>query len=396
VQGIDKTSRAFVKANNNTAVPTAEAVVNGVDANGFTLDWTVNDAANTEILYLALGPLSVGSGCAAGTAPTGANKVVNGDFRTGTGDCATWPPGPFCASLPLLAQIGFTSDLPTTGDGYVSPVSWIPANDQSPDDSSFAFQNGAKCYDFMGGTDCFDYFNQSAFPGDPAYGVPAASTWLGTSGNTFAGPGPYKVWEQTVNGLTPGTNYTFYVYASNALRPGYLPGWNAPVLNFYSGTGPLAGRTLLAGGAPSYQVFEEAVNRDTWKRYQTTFNSGAATSVTLSIWNSSEPGDPIGDDLALAQVGVQQCVAATEVSLLSFDARAASSGVELRWQTASELDNLGFHLHRAVAEAGPYERITKSIIPGLGSSPVGASYAYVDAGLVPGQLRVRPRGASTC
>jgi hypothetical protein len=38
-----------------------------------------------------------------------------------------------------------------------------------------------------------------------------------------------------------------------------------------------------------------------------------------------------------------------------------------------------------VSEAGPYERITTTLIPGLGSSPVGASYSYLDAGLVTGQ-----------
>ena len=55
VRGIDKTSRAFVKVNTNTATIDAEAVLNGVDPNGFTLDWTTNDAVATEILYLALG-----------------------------------------------------------------------------------------------------------------------------------------------------------------------------------------------------------------------------------------------------------------------------------------------------------------------------------------------------
>ena len=74
----------------------------------------------------------------------------------------------------------------------------------------------------------------------------------------------------------------------------------------------------------------------------------------------------------------------TAVDLVSFEATASDGGVELRWETASELDNLGFHVYRSTAQQGPYERITASLIPGLGSSPVGASYVYRDVGLVAG------------
>jgi Peptidase family C25/Propeptide_C25 len=74
----------------------------------------------------------------------------------------------------------------------------------------------------------------------------------------------------------------------------------------------------------------------------------------------------------------------TEVELSSFTAQGGDSSVSLEWQTASELDNLGFHLYRTSSEAGPYERITSSLIPGLGSSPVGGRYSYADAGLTNG------------
>ncbi|MGH9390557.1 MAG: C25 family peptidase propeptide domain-containing protein, partial [Vicinamibacteria bacterium] len=74
----------------------------------------------------------------------------------------------------------------------------------------------------------------------------------------------------------------------------------------------------------------------------------------------------------------------TAVALVSFEGRPLNEGVELRWETASELQNLGFHLYRSRSETGPYERITLSPIPGLGSSPQGASYRYVDSSLVTG------------
>jgi hypothetical protein len=58
--------------------------------------------------------------------------------------------------------------------------------------------------------------------------------------------------------------------------------------------------------------------------------------------------------------------------------------VGLSWETASELDNLGFHLYRAASGNGPWTRITPFLIPGLGSSPEGKRYSFVDAGLVNG------------
>src|SRR5262249_27740317 len=52
VQGVDKTTRAIMKVNNNTSTIDAEAVLYSMDGDGFTLDWTTNDAVSTEILYL--------------------------------------------------------------------------------------------------------------------------------------------------------------------------------------------------------------------------------------------------------------------------------------------------------------------------------------------------------
>ena len=69
---------------------------------------------------------------------------------------------------------------------------------------------------------------------------------------------------------------------------------------------------------------------------------------------------------------------------MSFGAAGRDRAVELTWQTGSELSNVGFRLYRARSAAGPYERITSAVIPGLGSSPVGASYSYRDSGLANG------------
>ena len=83
--------------------------------------------------------------------------------------------------------------------------------------------------------------------------------------------------------------------------------------------------------------------------------------------------------------GADEFGATTAVELVSFAARGLDSGVELTWETGSETNNLGFHLDRSFAAEGPWERLTTSLIPGLGSSPEGARYAYTDAGLQNGR-----------
>ena len=75
----------------------------------------------------------------------------------------------------------------------------------------------------------------------------------------------------------------------------------------------------------------------------------------------------------------------TEVKLTSFTAAGYDGGMLLEWETASELNNLGFHLYRATSAEGPYQRITSGAIPGLGSSPEGARYSYKDSGLENGK-----------
>ncbi len=83
--------------------------------------------------------------------------------------------------------------------------------------------------------------------------------------------------------------------------------------------------------------------------------------------------------------GADELNGTTAVSLTGFAATAGDGRVNLTWTTASELQNLGFHLYGSESEGGPYTRITSSLIPGLGSSATGKSYSYVDAGLVDGQ-----------
>jgi hypothetical protein len=83
-------------------------------------------------------------------------------------------------------------------------------------------------------------------------------------------------------------------------------------------------------------------------------------------------------------IGADDAAATTAVKLQSLGAIAGDRSVVLEWRTASELDNLGFHVYRGLSENGPWTRLTSSLIPGLGSSAVGQAYSFRDPGLVNG------------
>ena len=65
------------------------------------------------------------------------------------------------------------------------------------------------------------------------------------------------------------------------------------------------------------------------------------------------------------------------VTLVSFTASPGDGQVLLEWETASEIDNAGFYLHRSTAEAGEYVRIG-DFIPSQGDGLMGARYSYLD------------------
>ncbi|MFH0880779.1 MAG: hypothetical protein V2A34_13770, partial [Lentisphaerota bacterium] len=73
-------------------------------------------------------------------------------------------------------------------------------------------------------------------------------------------------------------------------------------------------------------------------------------------------------------------VTLAELSALGLDGR-----VVVRWRTASEMNNAGFHVYRAQDPRGEYSRINASMIRGLGNSVYGGSYEITDAQVVNGE-----------
>jgi hypothetical protein len=84
-------------------------------------------------------------------------------------------------------------------------------------------------------------------------------------------------------------------------------------------------------------------------------------------------------------VGSEQAVGPTAVTLVSFTAVAGRGAIILTWETATELDNLGFNLYRSEALDGDYVRLNQSLISGQHpGSPEGAVYTWQDVDVSPG------------
>ena len=67
------------------------------------------------------------------------------------------------------------------------------------------------------------------------------------------------------------------------------------------------------------------------------------------------------------------------VDLASFTAAAAPEGVTLAWQTVSEMDNAGFNVYRSESDAGPWVKLTETLIPTAApGSAEGQAYSWTD------------------
>ncbi|HXK09782.1 MAG TPA: hypothetical protein VMT70_09075, partial [Vicinamibacteria bacterium] len=310
---------------------------------------------SASVVATAVNLVTVGTGCTGGKVPTGANFVVHGAFDGGATPAAN----------------NFTTSV---WNGGICPN----------DTGETIRTTTGNC----GGLNVAI----TQFPGDPAAGIAGTPDSLYANGNnTFpvGGPAPYQpylVWRQTVTGLTQNTTYTFYVYASNAnngavVQPGILP-----TLRFCMGVtgGPPYGCATTLTAADFAIPNETAATGDVWGRYQVSFTTGAGqTTADLAILDAATNTN--GDDVQITRIGVQACGLPTAVELMSFTATGRDRAVDLAWQTGSELDNLGFNLYRSSSSSGPWTRLNASLIPGLGSSPLGAAYSWRDSGLVNGQ-----------
>lgn len=75
----------------------------------------------------------------------------------------------------------------------------------------------------------------------------------------------------------------------------------------------------------------------------------------------------------------------TAVTLASFTAAPQGDSIRVTWETATELENLGFNLYRGESAAGPWTPLNVELIaPQNPGGTSGAVYEWLDSGVTPG------------
>jgi hypothetical protein len=129
---------------------------------------------------------------------------------------------------------------------------------------------------------------------------------------------------------------------------------NTPITYFWRVNGAFAGNQQALIMEPEPQYFPE----ENW--VQVEISDGKASTVVRWHLYLSNP---------------------MAVRLTSFEVSALARGAQLRWQTANEVENLGFTILRSERGEGPYEPVSTSLIP---VSP-GGQYSYVDESVQSGR-----------
>jgi hypothetical protein len=98
------------------------------------------------------------------------------------------------------------------------------------------------------------------------------------------------------------------------------------------------------------------------------------------VWNTAT----MTSDEGLCEEG-SDGFAPTAVTLASFTATPTGRALLVEWETATEIDNLGFNLYRSDSPGGERLRLNASLIPSQApGSPVGAIYTFLDETVAPG------------
>lgn len=70
---------------------------------------------------------------------------------------------------------------------------------------------------------------------------------------------------------------------------------------------------------------------------------------------------------------------ALPVELSSFTATLVTDGVQIKWRTESEINNLGFNIYRSNTKDGEYTKVNARLIAGAGTDATPHDYSFTGA-----------------
>ncbi|MBN1425071.1 S8 family serine peptidase [Candidatus Fermentibacteria bacterium] len=105
-----------------------------------------------------------------------------------------------------------------------------------------------------------------------------------------------------------------------------------------------------------------------------------AAQIKILLTTTARDAGAAGWDPAYGwgKLDAAAAMAAVPVELASFSGEGAPGAAVLRWSTASESENLGFYLLRAVSADDVFVRVNSELIPGAGTTQSPREYSYRD------------------
>lgn len=167
--------------------------------------------------------------------------------------------------------------------------------------------------------------------------------------------------------------------------------WANSVITFGDAFGPeaeLMGTTLTTDQiiCTTNGVCSHDPSPDTATQPPSAFSAFNGTTAA-GTWNLCMGDSALGDvgTFNRWRLYLQRPVISLAILLEDMSATGTENGVRVAWETASELDNIGFHLYRTTDPAFMGEQLTTELIPSASpGSGQGATYEWVDSSAEPG------------
>jgi hypothetical protein len=212
----------------------------------------------------------------------------------------------------------------------------------------------------------------------PAYGTAVVDGTPSEWANSTVFTGMYRAWKTTKKlesnlylryDCGPGTMYVLVMSAGN--WPVIVDGEAWIAINSNSSKVTFSNFAWVGQGYDG--------NSSHAQGWEVSFSIGQGN---YSLWAHTNVDDEGSQTSGIEAVGLTiECYKTTAVFLNYFTAkRNPVGGVTVRWETASEINNLGFNLYRGESNQGPWTKLNQQLIPSLAApeSPLGASYEWAD------------------